>query len=154
MSQGDTAAAATGFGSAEGLALLEVLEALSDAESKIADAIYPLFFDRRPDARPLFGVHAIAEREEMIRETLRSLLALAEGGPHLAANLEALGRSHFEYGVAGDMYADFVDAFVEVASPGLADEEREALRRGLAVVTDAMRRAGDEAARELAERRR
>ena len=154
MSDGEAAAAATGFGSAEGLALLEVLEALSDSESKIADRIYPIFFDRRPDARPLFGVHAIAEREEMIRETLRSLLALAEAGPHLAANLEALGRSHFEYGVTGDMYPDFVEAFVDVAAPGLADEAREVLRRGLTSIADAMRRAGDDAARELAERRR
>lgn len=154
MSDGDAADGATGFGSAEGLALLEVLEALSDAESKIADAIYPVFFDRRPDARPLFGVHAIAEREEMIRETFRSLLALAEAGPHLAANLEALGRSHFEYGVESDMYADFVEAFVDVAAPGLADEEREVLRRGLAEITETMRRAGDAAARELAERQR
>lgn len=154
MNDVDAVAAAPGFGSAEGLALLEVLETLSDAESKIADAIYPVFFARRPDARPLFGVHAIAEREEMIRETFRSLLALAEAGPHLGANLEALGRSHFEYGVAGDMYADFVDAFVEVAAPGLADGGQTVLRRGLAEITEAMRRAGDAAERELAERRR
>jgi hypothetical protein len=132
------------------LALLEVLETLAAQEGKLTEALYPLFFERRPDAKPLFGVHAIAEREEMIRETLRSLLALAEGESWLAGNLEALGRSHFEYGVTGDMYGDFVDAFVEVAAPGLDEAKREVLRRGLARIADSMRRAGDEAAHEHA----
>ncbi len=135
---------------AEGLALLEVLETLAAQEGKITEALYPLFFDRRPDARPLFGVHAIAEREEMIRETLRCLLALAEGESWLAGNLEALGCSHFEYGVTGDMYGDFVDAFVEVAAAELDGPLREVLRGGLARIADTMRRAGDAAAREHA----
>jgi hypothetical protein len=126
--------------------LLEVLETLAAHEAKITEALYPLFFERRADARPLFGVHAIAEREEMIRETLRSLLALADGESWLAGNLEALGRSHFEYGVTGDMYGDFVDAFVEVAAPGLDESRRGVLRRGLAQIADAMRKAGDCAA--------
>ncbi len=148
MNDGADARAAMGLESSESLALLEALETLAAREGKITEAIYPLFFDRRPDARPLFGVHALAEREEMIRETLRSLLALAEGESWLAGNLEALGRSHFEYGVTGDMYGDFVDAFVEVSAPGLDDARREVLRRGLSRIADSMRRAGDAAARE------
>ena len=59
--------------------LLVVLEALAAQEAKITEALYPLFFERRPAAQPLLGLHALAEREEMIRETLRSLLALADG---------------------------------------------------------------------------
>lgn len=153
MTHGVRAEAAPADGPREGLELVDVLETLSDREGKITESIYPLLFERRPDVRPLFGVHALAEREEMIRETLRSLLALAEGGGHLAANLEALGRSHFEYGVTGDMYGDFVDTFVEVAAPGLVDAEREVLRRGLDAITDAMRRAGDAAAAERPIRR-
>lgn len=148
MNDGADARAATGLESSEGLALLAALEALAAREGKITEAIYPLFFDRRPDARPLFGVHALAEREEMIRETLRSLLALAEGESWLAGNLEALGRSHFEYGVTGDMYADFIDAFVEVAAPGLDNARRDVLRRGLSRIAESMRQAGDAAARE------
>ena len=148
MNDGADGRAATGLGTSEGLELLEVLATLAAQAGKITEAIYPLFFDRRPDARPLFGVHALAEREEMIRETLRSLLALAEGESWLAGNLEALGRSHFEYGVTGDMYRDFVDAFVEGAASGLDESRREALRRGLSRITDSMRRAGDAAARE------
>ncbi len=153
MNQGARAPEAPGAAESGGPELLEVLETLADREGRIAEAIYPLFFERRPDARPLFGVHAIAEREEMIRETLRSLLALAEGSGHLAANLAALGRSHFEYGVTGDMYGDFVDAFVDVAAPGLAEDARAVLRDGLTSITAAMRRAGDDAAREQAARR-
>lgn len=152
MSVGGASGSGAAGAAAEGLELLAVLETLAAREGKIADSIYPLLFERRPDVRPLFGVHALAEREEMIRETLRSLLALAEDGRHLATNLEALGRSHFEYGVTGDMYADFVDVFVEVAAPGLADAECHVLRRGLASITDAMRRAGDAAARDVAAR--
>ncbi|MEZ4331218.1 MAG: globin [Myxococcota bacterium] len=127
--------------------LVEALEALAACEKKLTEDLYPRFFARRPDAVPLFGVHAIAEREEMVRETLRSLYALAEGEPWLAANLEALGRSHAEYGVTGDMYADFVDVFVEVAPGELAPPERSALRNGLARITDVMRDAGETVAR-------
>jgi hypothetical protein len=130
----------------EGAALIEVLETLAAQEDKIAEAFYPVFFERRPDAIALFGEYALAEREEMIRETLHSLLGLAEGERWLASNLDALGRSHFEYGVTGDMYADFVDAFVVVAAPGLTEAGRAILRRGLAQITRSMRRAGDEAA--------
>jgi hypothetical protein len=148
MTDGASPRAAHGLEPSESVVLLEVLEALAAQEGKITEALYPLFFERRPDARPLFGVHAIAEREEMIRETLRSLLALADGERWLAGNLEALGRSHFEYGVTGDMYGDFVDAFVEVSAPGLDEAKREVLRSGLARIADSMRRAGDESARE------
>lgn len=128
------------------VALVEALEALSDDEKRLTEALYPLFFERRPDARPLFGVHALAEREEMVRETLRSLFALAEGEPWLEGNLEALGRSHFEYGVESDMYADFVRAFVDVAPARLDARARAALESGLARITDTMRRAGERAA--------
>ena len=127
--------------------LIEALEALSADEKRLTEALYPLFFERRPDARPLFGVHALAEREEMVRETLRSLFALAEGEPWLEGNLEALGRSHAEYGVESDMYSDFVRAFVDVAPPGLDARAKEALRDGLSRITDTMRRAGEQASR-------
>jgi hemoglobin-like flavoprotein len=126
-------------------ALTEALEALAAHEKAITERLYPLFFERRPDSQPLFGVYALAEREEMVRETLRSLLALAEDEPWLKANLEALGRSHFEYGVTSDMYGDFVDAFVDVAPACLDAKMRDALRRGLERITDTMRRAGDRA---------
>lgn len=125
--------------------LFEVLDTLAARESKICEALYPAFFARRPDAVPLFGVHALAEREEMLRETLRSLLALAEGEAFLAGNLAALGRSHSEYGVTADMYPDFVDVFVEVAGADLGAEPQARLRAALDEITQAMRRAGDEA---------
>lgn len=130
-----------------GAKLVEALEALSVHEKKLSEDLYPHFFARRPDAQPLFGVHALAEREEMVRETLRSLFALAEGESWLVTNLEALGRSHAEYGVTSDMYADFVDAFVEVAPGGLEAAQRAALRQGLERITDVMREAGEIAAR-------
>jgi len=127
--------------------LVEALEALSAHEKKLTEDLYPRFFARRPDAQPLFGVHALAEREEMVRETLRSLYALSEGESWLVTNLEALGRSHAEYGVTSDMYADFVDSFVEVAPGGLEAAQRDALRLGLERITDVMREAGEAATR-------
>ena len=69
MIAGTDGRAATDPSPFAGPELLEVLETLAAQEGKITEAIYPLFFERRPDARPLFGVHALAEREEMIRET-------------------------------------------------------------------------------------
>lgn len=125
--------------------LVAVLGALAETEKKLVEQLYPDFFARRPDAQPLFGVHALAEREEMVRETLRSLLALADGEPWLAGNLAALGRSHFEYGVTGDMYGDFVEVFVDVATrvAGLSPSDAQTLRAGIGEIAGAMRRAGD-----------
>lgn len=146
-------AALGGIAASERAALEEVLESLAAREAKIAESLYPLLFARRPDVVPLFGVHALAEREEMVRETLRSLLALAEGEDHLWGNLTALGRSHFEYGVTADMYPDFVDVFVEVAAGDFDETRRALLRQALDEITQAMRRAGDDAARAIAARR-
>ena len=147
MSVPPSAGAAVCLDASTSARLVEALEALAACEKKLTEDLYPRFFARRPDAVPLFGVHALAKREEMVRETLRSLFALAEGEPWLVANLEALGRSHAEYGVTGDMYGDFVDVFVEVAPGELAETQREALREGLARITDVMREAGEAAGR-------
>jgi len=143
---GASASAAGGglaLAAAERAVLLELLETLGERESKIGEALYPAFFARRPDACPLFGVHALAEREEMVRETFRSLLALAEGQPWLAGNLAALGKSHAEYGVTGDMYPDFVEVLVEVAAADLERGRQAVLAEALSRITDAMRQAGD-----------
>jgi hemoglobin-like flavoprotein len=105
-------------------ALMLALEAIADHEARFTERFYEIFFERRPDTRVLFGRHSLAEREEMMRETLRSLHALVEQETWLDGNLAALGCSHSEYGVTADMY----DAYVEV----LVDCSREILGDGLA----------------------
>jgi len=131
----------------EANAVFRALEALVPAEARFAERFYEIFFARRPDTRPLFGVHAIAEREEMIRETFKSILAISAGEPWLEENLVALGRSHAEYGVEADMYPPFVEAFVacalEIAGSGLDAEAEVALRRAVDRITHAMRDAGE-----------
>ncbi len=61
----------------------------------------------------LAATHAIAEREERVGETWKSLLAWQTHEPWLAENLLAFGRSHREYGVTADMYPSFIDAIRE-----------------------------------------
>lgn len=130
-----------------------VLEKIAELEARFTERFYEIFFDLRPDARPLFGVHALSEREEMMRETLRSLHAWIEGEPWLDSNLEALGRSHWEYGVTTDMYGSFVDAMLdcgnEVLGESLDAEKQQAMRVGLEAVCSPMRLAGDEAERSV-----
>jgi hypothetical protein len=127
----------------------EILADLAEREAKFGERFYEIFFDLRPDARPLFGVHSISEREEMTRETLRSLHAWSEGEPWLRDNLLALGRSHWEYGVTADMYDSFVDAMLACARATLGgsfDATRaDALRAALVGVTRPMREGGDAA---------
>ena len=131
--------------------LLSVLSELAEHEEVFTDRFYALFFDHRPDTLPLFGVHAIAEREEMMRETLKSVHAWVEGESWLSENLRALGRSHWEYGVTADMYTSFVDVMIECYRETLAsrttDSAVAAFRAGLEYVSDSMRVAGDEASR-------
>lgn len=110
-------------------AFVTLLLALEARESAFVERLYDAFFDLCPEALPLFGEYAISEREEMVRETLRSLLAVEEGASWIEANLVALGRSHVEYGVEPYMYVPFVDAFLQTAAEILAPEEIEPAAR-------------------------
>ena len=96
-------------------AVLGVLERLStrEHEKALVERFYERFFECNPEVVPLFGPHALAEREEMVRETLNSLVACCEDEPWLEGNLRALGASHAEYGVTSEMYPAFVTAFIE-----------------------------------------
>ncbi len=103
------------------------------------ERFYEILFDRRPDTRELFGAYPLAEQEEMMRETLRSLSVLmcvaddAEEGASLhengkdelswlAMNLRALGVSHAEYGVTPDMYDSYRLALIECAREVVGDQ--------------------------------
>ena len=49
--------------------LPSVLEKIAEQEEPFTERFYEIFFELRPDSLPLFGVHSISEREEMMRET-------------------------------------------------------------------------------------
>jgi hemoglobin-like flavoprotein len=133
--------------------LLASLESLSGREEEIALRFYPLFFERHPEVRELFGEHGVSEREEMIRETLASVLAHVDGEPWLVENLEAMGRSHGEYGVEPAMYDAYVacllDVLEEAAGPDWTPGCSEAWRAALESVTAVMRQAGGPVSRPL-----
>ena len=134
-------------------ALLRALEMYARQEAQITERFYEIFFDRRPDTLELFGAHSIGEREEMMRETLRSLHAFYEGQEWLEGNLVALGKSHWEYGVTQDMYSSFVDSLIDCGQEILGDEFDEAaavsFRAAMTVIAQQMSAAG-----ELASQRR
>ena len=129
--------------------LPSILEQIAEQEARLAERFYEIFFERRPDALPLFGVHAISEREEMIRETLRSLFAWGEGETWLDSNLDALGRSHWEYGVTSDMYESFIEAMLsccqELLGDSLDQERTQEFRVALTAVCTRMQSAGEAA---------
>ena len=126
----------------DSLDLMHALEVIAEGEARFTERFYEIFFERRPDTRPLFGLYSLSEQEEMMRETLRSLHALAEGETWLKGNLSALGASHEEYGVTGDMYPAYVDAMLECAKELMGDvldaDAQQALRSGLDSVTSVM----------------
>lgn len=146
--------------------VLSSLDLLSGLESRVVERFYPLFFARHPEVRPLFGEHGISEREEMIRETFACVLAHLEGESWLDDNLDAMGKSHHEYGVESPMYHGFVDCMLDTLEEVLAaelpgdqrgtsgqsgttdlrwtPEHRRAWSEVLARLTDTMRRAGEE----------
>lgn len=132
--------------------VLDVLERLSERglEQALCERFYPRFFADCPEAVPLFGVHAIAEREEMVQETLRSLLARCEDASWLDENLRALGASHAEYGVAAEMYPIYVSSFLatlrEILGEELCGPTETALRGLLAGICGVMCEAGEQAA--------
>lgn len=131
--------------------LLELLAELGTPEQAegFVERLYERFFRENPEVVPLFGVHALSEREEMVQETLRSLLALHERESWLEANLRALGSSHAEYGVTANMYPPFVDAFLatlrEQMGSRLSRQAEHELGRMLDEITGLMARAGRQA---------
>ena len=130
--------------------LLASLERLAGHEPHLVQCFFELFFGRHPEVRELFGEHGISEQEEMIRETLASVLAHLDDEPWLDGNLEAMGKSHREYGVEDPMYDDFLACMLEALARVTGDEwdhrRAEAWRRALERLTDVMRRAGRKAA--------
>ena len=129
--------------------LLASLERLSGRESELVQQFYTLFFERHPEVTPLFGKHSVSEQEEMVRETLVSMVALVENEPWLQTNLEAMGKSHAEYGVEDRMYDWMVecmlDAVERILGADCRDQYVSAWRSALGYLTDVMRAAGGRA---------
>jgi hemoglobin-like flavoprotein len=125
------------------------LETLHGRESALLERFYELFFSSHPEVCELFGEHGINEREEMLRETLSSVVAAMQEEPWLDENLAAMGRSHAEYGVEGPMYDWYVDtmleALEEVSGPDWNPECRGPRRAALERLTRSMRHAGETA---------
>jgi len=119
-----------------------LLEKIAAKEALFTETFYEIFFRLRPDALPLFGVYSIAEREEMMQETLRSLYSLAQGDSWLEGNLKALGQSHGEYGVTASMYISYCDTFLECAREVLGEQlskvEANVLRQAIGEVAEIM----------------
>jgi len=129
---------------------LDMLFGISEHEVELAERFYEVFFERLPEVVPLFGEYALAEREEMVGETLKSILGRCEEAPWLEANLVALGASHWEYGVTSEMYPVFVRSFVdtvaEILGPRYDEAAGKAFEQVLQEVCGIMQRAGEAAA--------
>lgn len=128
---------------------IEMLYAIAEHEAILAVRFYEIFFAHAPEAVPLFGKYPLAEQEEMIGETLKSILASCENASWLETNLEALGKSHFEYGVTSEMYPVFVASFVEtvaeILGPRYDGAARCAFEEALEKICRSMQRAGEAA---------
>jgi hemoglobin-like flavoprotein len=126
--------------------LLASLARLSGHEPELVKQFYALFFERHPEVTKLFGEHSLSEQEEMVRETLVSMVAYVEREPWLQTNLEAMGKSHAEYGVEDRMYDWMVecmlDAVERILGADCRDEYVPAWRRALGHLTGVMRAAG------------
>jgi hemoglobin-like flavoprotein len=126
--------------------LLASLDRLSGHEPELVQHFYALFFERHPEVTKLFGEHSLSEQEEMVRETLVSMLAYVEQEPWLQTNLEAMGKSHAEYGVEDRMYEWMVecmlDAVERILGAECRDEYHPAWRTALGHLTSVMRAAG------------
>ncbi|MCP5070455.1 MAG: globin [bacterium] len=131
--------------------LLESMDVLSGHETQLVKEFYALFFERHPEVTELFGEHSLSEQEEMVRETLISVVAWLEREPWLQTNLEAMGKSHSEYGVEDRMYDWMVecmlDALERVSGAKWRDEYEPAWRSARGHLTDVRRAAGARQAR-------
>ena len=128
------------------LLLERSLEALAGREGALAECAFGHLFAGHPEIEALFGAEAISEREEMVRETLASVLAMLDDEPWWVDNLEAMGASHHEYGVRDEMYdrwiASLVVAMGEVIPEAWSARLAAAWRDALEAICEPMRRAG------------
>jgi len=137
-------------------ALETAFAVLADKQAELTEAFYEHFFSTHPAAAPLFGERAASEREEMMSETLNSLLAWHDDEPWLASNLDAMGASHWEYGTTAEMYGAFIVSFLAcaraLAGEAWSDAAEDALGLALLGITEPMQAAGDRAAARASKR--
>ncbi len=107
--------------------LERTLELAAERHPDITPRVYACFFERCPQARPLFEVITPDQPPrgcgQMLFEILSLLVDCAAGRPHVAPYVQQVGHDHRAFGV-GDpgLYGAFLAAVVEVLAEQLGDD--------------------------------
>lgn len=102
--------------------ITRTLERLAERDIDLVPAVYARFFERCPQARPLFadgdigGVHG-----KMLNEVIRSVLDMAEGKPYISTLLETEINDHDNWGVTVPMYDALFSAILDALAEALPE---------------------------------
>ncbi len=94
--------------------LAKHIHLISEREPRIAERIYERLFRRHPQARKLFGPHAVAVQQDMLNETLIAVIDCLEGMAWLESHLQMLGATHVGFEVSDEMYDSWTESILEV----------------------------------------
>lgn len=103
-------------------------EAISHTSDDIAKVFYGHFFARHPELRELFTV-SLAPQQQMLNETLTSVIDHLEDASWVKSNMEALGIRHQDYEVTGEMYDWWIEVLIDTLRELSGDAWSERLDR-------------------------
>ena len=101
---------------------------ISDKTHNIAAVFYERFFGKHPELEDLF-TNSPAPQQQMLNETLTSVIDHLEDADWVKSNMEALGLRHQGYEVTDEMYDMWIDALVETLQQLSGDAWSEHLER-------------------------
>ena len=87
-------------------------EAITHAHPNLAEAFYERFFAAHPELVELF-THSLGPQQQMLNETLTSVIDNLGDAGWVKTNMESLGIRHESYEVTNVMYDWWIDALMD-----------------------------------------
>lgn len=85
--------------------LLDHLDLVARSETALTKRFYEILFTRYPNVRPLFGRRSEEAQAKMLQDAIVAVVEHLDNESWLHDQLQALGRTHADYGVTPEMYA-------------------------------------------------
>lgn len=112
---------------------------------------YELFFQRHPEARPLFSRKSLDKQQEMLTAALVAVMDHLDDAPWLASTLRAMGAKHVGYGVEDHMYSwvggSLLATLAEVAGSDWSPKVEGAWKEAIGAIAGLMLEGATEARR-------
>jgi hemoglobin-like flavoprotein len=119
-------------------------EAITQSTDNLAAVFYGRFFGRHPELREFFSP-SLAAQQQMLNETITSVIEHLEDARWVRSNMESLGIRHQSYEVTDEMYDFWTEALVgtlrALSGDGWSDRLERVWREQLGLICGFARNA-------------